>query len=252
LIQNNGIEAVDFALLQQAATRIFADYNGAADVFKHIIIDEYQDTNSIQETIFFELSRGTKNICVVGDDDQSLYRLRGATVENLDEFEQRCKHYLGVPATRIDLDVNYRSREKIVDFYVNFMEQINWKKKGGTGHYRIIDKKITAWRKDETAAVIVSERAKADQVYEEIEEKLKEIFEENYELLKREGGHSLSEYVKQDAFHHVFFYFRKMRKMIDRISEAEVKLTLPEQRTKKGRRYAIEGVVDIIDESDCT
>jgi DNA helicase-2/ATP-dependent DNA helicase PcrA len=91
------IKQVDFSLLQKLAymTRLVS-LDEAASVFKHIIIDEYQDTNAIQEKIFFSLAKGNKNICVVGDDDQALYRFRGATVENLVEFENRCLNAIGV------------------------------------------------------------------------------------------------------------------------------------------------------------
>ena len=60
-------------------------------VFQHVIVDEYQDTNTIQKKIYMQLASGNKNICVVGDDDQALYRFRGATVENLVDFENICE-----------------------------------------------------------------------------------------------------------------------------------------------------------------
>src|SRR5690606_9821911 len=84
------IKQVDFSLLQKLAHDQITCLEEAASVYKHVIIDEYQDTNAIQEKIFFSLAKGNKNICVVGDDDQALYRFRGATVENLVEFEDRC------------------------------------------------------------------------------------------------------------------------------------------------------------------
>ena len=56
-----------------------------------MIVDEYQDTNTIQKKIYMQLASGNKNICVVGDDDQALYRFRGATVENLVDFENICE-----------------------------------------------------------------------------------------------------------------------------------------------------------------
>jgi len=85
---------------------------------RYIMIDEYQDTNYIQEQIVFMLGGGHKNICVVGDDDQGLYRFRGATIRNILEFpakfsESECKV--------IPLVVNYRSNSDIVDFYNEWM-----------------------------------------------------------------------------------------------------------------------------------
>ncbi len=61
-----------------------------------MIIDEYQDTNTIQEKLVFELSSDHKNICVVGDDDQALYRFRGATVENFVDFPERLAAALSI------------------------------------------------------------------------------------------------------------------------------------------------------------
>ena len=70
--------------------------------FRFLIVDEYQDTNTVLERIFFKLAKGYKNLCIVGGDDQALYRFRGATVENLVEFPHRCKQQLGIAPTRID------------------------------------------------------------------------------------------------------------------------------------------------------
>lgn len=99
------------------------DESGA--VFRHVIIDEYQDTNTIQEKLYFKLAETHRNLCVVGDDDQALYRFRGAAVENLVEFEQRCQDYLGRRPRRIDLDINYRSRQQIVGVYTDFIRREN-------------------------------------------------------------------------------------------------------------------------------
>lgn len=165
------IKQVDFSLLQKLAHDQISSFNGSQSVFKYVIIDEYQDTNAIQEKIFFDLAKGNKNICVVGDDDQALYRFRGATVENLVEFEKRCKNKIGSKPKRIDLDINYRSRKKIVDTYTNFINLADWKKdKPGKGYYRIHDKKIKPHSTDKKASVIVSSHSNADNVYKEIAE----------------------------------------------------------------------------------
>jgi DNA helicase-2/ATP-dependent DNA helicase PcrA len=173
------IQQVDLALLQQRAFNYFQESEQSGSVFKHIIIDEYQDTNSIQESIFFELAKGHKNICVVGDDDQALYRFRGATVENLVEFESRCVRFLGVKPRRLDLNTNYRSRRKIVTLYTSFIDSPIWTdKKDTTKHYRIVDKKIEAHSEDEGPSVIVSTHAKGDQVYAEIAQFVRRLKEE--------------------------------------------------------------------------
>lgn len=114
---------------------------------KYIMIDEYQDTNYVQEQLTFMLAGKEQNICVVGDDDQGLYRFRGATIRNIIEFPEKfdvnvCK--------KIKLEINYRSEKGIIDFYNKWMqttksEKFNFK----WGKYRF-DKKITAGRKDIT------------------------------------------------------------------------------------------------------
>lgn len=162
------IQTVDFSLLQQKAYNKICDYSGSQDVYKYIIIDEYQDTNSIQEQIYFELAKKCKNICVVGDDDQALYRFRGATVENLVEFEERCQNFLGIKPKKIALNTNYRSKQAIVNFYVNFIERTNWKKQGSDGHYRVIDKNIKPHNQENFAAVVKTEKGKKEEVSVEI------------------------------------------------------------------------------------
>ena len=162
------IHTVDFSLLQQKAFNKICAYSGSQDVYKYIIVDEYQDTNSIQEQIYFELAKKCKNICVVGDDDQALYRFRGATVENLVEFEERCKNYLGVEPKKIALNTNYRSKQAIVHFYVDFIQRTNWKKEIGSGHYRVVDKNIKPHNQESFAAVVKTEKGKKEETCKEI------------------------------------------------------------------------------------
>lgn len=78
--------------------------------FNHIFVDEYQDTNTLQYKLVALLRNKTDNLCVVGDDDQSIYRFRGATIENILRFEER---YPG--ATVVKLECNYRSTQTILD-----------------------------------------------------------------------------------------------------------------------------------------
>ena len=84
----------------------------------------------------------------------------------------------------------------------------------------------------------------------EIEQELKELFEENYTMLRLEGGHALTADVKEAAWKQVLYYYRKLRSVAERVSETEVKLTLPDQYTAQERRFTIEGVVDIVAEQD--
>ncbi len=167
LNENERFPSVDFALLQQMAFNTISK-NSNSQPFKHIIIDEYQDTNTIQELIFFKLAKNSSNICVVGDDDQALYRFRGATVENLVEFEKRCIKFLNKNPKRIDLNINYRSKKQIVNFYVDFIERTNWEKDGLDESYRIADKQIKAFSKDDLPSVVKTEKQSAEKCYEEI------------------------------------------------------------------------------------
>ncbi|MCL2042647.1 MAG: ATP-dependent helicase [Treponema sp.] len=165
------IKTVDFSLLQIAAFNHISALDDSGTIFKHIIIDEYQDTNTIQEKIFFALAKGHTNICVVGDDDQALYRFRGATVENLVGFSERCETAIGVKPKRIDLSINYRSRKKIVDAYSSFIDLIDWRKEPPQkGFYRIADKNIRAHRSGEEPALLVTSHTKKEIVYREIAE----------------------------------------------------------------------------------
>jgi len=88
----------------------------------HVLVDEYQDTNPIQERIYLELAqRAPHNLAVVGDDDQALYRFRGGTVSCMVNFDQACEARYGVTPATVQLVSNYRSHEKIVDFFTDYI-----------------------------------------------------------------------------------------------------------------------------------
>ncbi len=78
--------------------------------FKYILVDEYQDTNHAQYVLTSLLAEKYRNICVVGDDDQSIYKFRGATIQNILSFEERYPD-----ARTIRLEQNYRSTQTILD-----------------------------------------------------------------------------------------------------------------------------------------
>lgn len=78
--------------------------------FKYIMVDEYQDTNGVQFKLVSQLAGGYKNLCVVGDDDQSIYKFRGADITNILDFEKVYKD-----AKVIKLEQNYRSTKTILD-----------------------------------------------------------------------------------------------------------------------------------------
>ena len=85
---------------------------------------------------------------------------------------------------------------------------------------------------------------------QDIELRIQEIFAQNYELLKLADGHSLTEATQKDALNQVLFYFRKLKEVASRVTDTEVKLTLPDQKTPEGRSFTIEGIVDIVREED--
>jgi DNA helicase-2/ATP-dependent DNA helicase PcrA len=115
---------VDFAHLQKLFLQLLEDteaWIALTNRVRYVMVDEYQDTNFVQEQLLLKLARNGQNICVVGDEDQSLYRFRGATVRNILEFPQHFK-----TCQTITLSVNYRSHSKIVNVYDKFMNSWDW------------------------------------------------------------------------------------------------------------------------------
>ena len=86
----------------------------------------------------------------------------------------------------------------------------------------------------------------------EIEQRINEFFDDNYEMLKLEGGHSMTRDTLESARQQVLLYWRKLHDVATSVTETEVKLNLPGQITPDGRRFGIEGVVDIVREDDRT
>ena len=114
-----GEGSADFDHLQRWAAELLEDDRTAGLIsagIRYLICDEYQDTSYAQERILLRLCRHHGNICVVGDDDQSVYRFRGASVRNLLEFPL---HFSSCHT--VELSVNHRSHPAIVDFYDRWM-----------------------------------------------------------------------------------------------------------------------------------
>ena len=113
--------AMDFSSIQVIAYNLLKE-NGSVrqkvqEQLRYVMIDEYQDTNYVQEQLIFMIAERHRNICVVGDDDQGLYRFRGATIRNILEFPSKwegCAQY--------SLVENYRSEKDIVKFYNEWMQ----------------------------------------------------------------------------------------------------------------------------------
>lgn len=123
--------------------------------FKYVLVDEYQDTNHAQYVLTSLLADKYKNICVVGDDDQSIYKFRGATIENILTFEQQ---YKGAQVIR--LEENYRSTQNILDG-ANAVISNNKNRKGktlftrsGAGEKIIIN---TAMNESDESAFVIEE-----------------------------------------------------------------------------------------------
>jgi len=114
-------QRIFYDLLQNETTR-----NKIASTIKYMLVDEYQDTNYIQEQIALNLVKPHNNLTVVGDEDQALYRFRGATVRNILEFTNNFEN-----CRQVKLLENFRSHEKIIEHYNGFMNSIDWKNPGG-------------------------------------------------------------------------------------------------------------------------
>jgi len=107
------MNAMDFADLQLLAYRIFSEHPDVLAKWRrraaHLFVDEYQDTNRVQYLLVRTLSEESQNLCVVGDEDQSIYRWRGADIRNILDFER------DFPQARIfKLEQNYRSTKTIL------------------------------------------------------------------------------------------------------------------------------------------
>lgn len=107
-------DAMDFDDLLYYTVKLLEEHDDVREYyqkyFKYVLIDEYQDTNNLQYHLATALAGGRKNICVVGDDDQSIYKFRGATIENILSFETQYKN-----ARLIRLEQNYRSTGNILE-----------------------------------------------------------------------------------------------------------------------------------------
>ncbi|MEM0136058.1 MAG: ATP-dependent helicase, partial [Thermoplasmatales archaeon] len=131
--------------LNSEEARLFLDGNESDEYpgVKYVLVDEYQDTNPIQEEIYFKLTENSKNLCVVGDDDQALYRFRGGTVDCMVNFENSCQKRWEISKIgRVFLSTNYRSNPGIISFYDGYIRSFQ---EMGLPGARVRDKpKLTA------------------------------------------------------------------------------------------------------------
>ena len=123
-------DAMDFDDLINKVVELFKKCPDALEYyqnrFRYLMVDEYQDTNHAQYTFVSMLAEKSGNLCVVGDDDQSIYKFRGATIENILSFENTFQN-----ATVIRLEQNYRSTQNILDA-ANAVIEHNTERKGKT------------------------------------------------------------------------------------------------------------------------
>ncbi len=115
---------LDFSFIQVEALKLLESnpetvLGPLKEKINYFLIDEYQDTNTVQEKLIFTLMNDNQNICVVGDDDQGLYRFRGATIRNILEFPKR---FPDKKCAIYSLDINFRSDPGIIDFYNKWMD----------------------------------------------------------------------------------------------------------------------------------
>ncbi|MBI2422615.1 MAG: UvrD-helicase domain-containing protein [Candidatus Hydrogenedentes bacterium] len=144
--------SVDFDDLLLLTLRLWRADKGIYDQchrqFKYVMVDEYQDTNQVQYDLLRMLVDHHKNLCVVGDDDQSIYAWRGADYRNILEFE---KHF--EKAHVVTLDQNYRSTETILDAANHVIKNNTARRKkklwSELGKGRLIDWVVTANEEEE-------------------------------------------------------------------------------------------------------
>jgi DNA helicase-2/ATP-dependent DNA helicase PcrA len=130
----NKHQKIDFCGLQIAVRNILENSESILkelrNKYKFLLIDEYQDTSPIQDRIFELISQPENNICVVGDDDQSIYSFRGANIQNFVRFPEKYPN-----ANEVRLNKNFRSTQNIIKASEMFM-----------GKHRLIKKEIKPWR----------------------------------------------------------------------------------------------------------
>lgn len=130
---------IDFAHQQKLFLDLLKNAEGGQEIkskIRYVMVDEYQDTNYVQEQMLLRLGQEGSNIAVVGDEDQALYRFRGATVRNILEYPKRFEN-----CHTVTLSMNYRSHRDIVEAYDKFMQAGEWDDIG-TGRRFRFEKKI--------------------------------------------------------------------------------------------------------------
>lgn len=203
--------ALDFSTIQLSAYHLLSEnpdvLRRIQDKIRYFMVDEYQDTNTIQERILLLLASQNHNLCVVGDDDQGLYRFRGATIRNILEFD---KNFAPNECTTYYLQTNYRSHPDIIDFYNKWMKNQHWTIDGKTFRF---DKEIVP-REDtfpDTPAVMrLSAEGDQEEYHAEVLRFIRYLEEEHiisdynqiaflYRSVKAEKAKALAEYLEENG-----------------------------------------------------
>lgn len=145
---------IDFSGLQIAVLDILENnetvLNDLRKKYQFLLIDEYQDTSPLQDRIFQLIARPANNICVVGDDDQSIYSFRGANIFNFVKFPEK------YPDTRVvRLSKNFRSTKNIIKASELFM-----------GKHRHIEKEIEPWRSKGNELVLLKNDTEGEEAHQ--------------------------------------------------------------------------------------
>lgn len=162
-------EAMDFGDLINYCLKLFRERPAILEKykkqFKYILVDEFQDTNWAQYELVKMLADGDNNLTVVGDDDQSIYRFRGASMSNILQFQ---KDYPG--AEQIVLTKNYRNRQNILDLSYEFIKLNNPNRlEFQLAKKSVLNKKLIAQNKGEGAIEVIKGEDLDDEVRKVIE-----------------------------------------------------------------------------------
>src|SRR5262249_28204904 len=141
LVKTNSL---DFAYILKCAYNLLEKPDTLQRItanIRYVLVDEYQDTNYIQEKILTRLASGCepRNLIAIGDEDQALYRFRGATVRNILTFQENFPE-----CGEVRLTINYRSHPKIIDAYNQWMQAFDWSNPNPYGPRLRTDKTICA------------------------------------------------------------------------------------------------------------
>ena len=206
LIKNNSVDFDDLLILP---LKLFTEYPNILKIyqerFKYILIDEYQDTNEAQYLLTKMISSLYKNICVVGDNDQSVYSFRGANYKNILNFEKDYKD-----AKVILLEQNYRSTKNILNAANSVIKNNEFRKDKNLWSDKEEGNKITYYR-------AYDEKNEADYVISEIRKLIKEgTKEDEIAVIYRTNAQSRileEEFLKSNLPYKIvgsfFFYNRK-------------------------------------------